>query len=185
VTSIDLILASVVSLLISAPQADEHAAIPHSPQSDDLELSDDQLQYFVENTEDFLYRLGGRLDQFDYELIEELPSRAAIWYDRAYARLKHEVAALCERTDQYDALGLAEELDRVGDEFTERYSDRVRQEVSQLPESVYGAVRNYVWASDVRVVSKPWEVILDMVRNAPQTREGIADFICKLAHERL
>ena len=108
-------------------------------------LSDEQLQYFAANARDFLYRSGGPLDEFNYSLLDDLTSNASVWYEQAYARLKHETAALCQRSESYDSLGLAEELNRIGEEFDSRYSDRIRIEV--IESSASGTVEMTPWIS--------------------------------------
>lgn len=151
-----------------------------------LGLSDDQVRYFVENARDFLYRFGGRLDQHDYELIQELPAKAATWRDQARARLKHEALALCRRAGQYDYLGLAAELDRIGREYTARYSDRVRLELSHFSNTLKTAIGDYIRASDIRIVPAPWALIHSMARKEPTLpRQDMEEFVCKVANERL
>ena len=158
------------------------------PQTDNgsPELSDEQLQYFVANVGDFLYRFGGLLDEFNYSVLEDLTSNASVWHKQAYARLKHEAVALCQRSESYDSMGLAEELDRIGQEFDRRYSDRIRTELSQLSDNAPQLVRVYIRRSNFRMPLRPWRVILRTVRErSDQPHDELADFVCKVANERL
>ncbi|MEX2125717.1 MAG: hypothetical protein WD795_17650 [Woeseia sp.] len=184
--SVILVLAGVVLLVSRQTISDERANLPSESDRDGIELSDDQIRFFVENVGDFLYRFGGRLDQDNFDLVEELPASAAIWRDQAYARLKHEAVALCQRASQYNRLGLAAEINRIGREFTARFSKRVRLELSHLSDSAYAAVREYVWTSDMRVAPTPWEIILSMVSEQPNHPRGdLEKLLCTVAHERL
>ena len=115
-----------------------------------------------------------------------MPASAVVWHDQAYARLKHEAMALCRRADQYDRLGLAAEINRIGHEFAERYSDRVRLKLSQLSNMANTAIRDYVWTSDFQVAPTPWGVIYSMVRKEPNhPRRDLEEFLCNVANERL
>lgn len=175
-------------LTLVPAQTGTDALTSRSPQADGSspELSDEQLQYFVTNVGDFLYRFSGHLDGFNYSLLEDLTSNASVWHNQAYARLKHEAVALCQRSDSYDSLGLAEELNRIGEEFDSRYSDRIRTELSQLSDDAAQLVRVYVWRSDFRTPLRPWRVILGIVRERPdQPHRELANFVCEVANERL
>lgn len=163
-------------------------ALTSRPQTDggSPELSDEQLQYFVTNVGDFLYRFGGYLDEFNYSVLEDLTSNASIWHEQAYAILKHEAVALCQRSESYDSMGLAEELDRIGVEFDSRYSDRIRTELSQLSDNAPQLIRVHIWRSNFRAPLRPWRVILNTVRERPdQPHDELADFVCEVANERL
>jgi len=164
---------------VVAAQAGSDTLISRPPK----ELSDEQLQYFVANVGDFLYRSGGHLDEFNYSLLEDLTSNASVWYAQAYARLKYEAEALCQRSESYDSLGLAEELNRIGEKFDSQYSDRIRTELFQLSDDAAKLVRDYFLRSDFRAQLRPWRVVLDMVRGG--TTENVDKFVCKVANQRL
>jgi hypothetical protein len=109
-----------------------------------------------------------------------------VWHEQAYARLKHEAVALCQRSESYASLGLAKELNRIGEGFDSRYSDRIRTELSQLSDDAAQLVREYVWRSDFQAPPRPWKVILEMVREGPDQQPGsLAKFVCDVANERL
>jgi hypothetical protein len=159
-----------------------------SPPTDarSLEISDERLQYFVTKVGDFLYRFGTYLDEFNYSLLEDVASNASVWHDQALARLKHEAVALCRRSGSYDPLGLAEELNRIGEEFDSRYSDRIRTELSQLSDDASLLVGEYVLRSDFRAPLRPWTMILRVVRENPNLPpENLTKFVCDVAIERL
>lgn len=178
---VEILLLGWVAAVSAQPGAE-----PPQTDGSSLELSDEQLQYFVENVGDFLYRAGGYLDDFNYELLKGLPSNASVWYEQANARLKYEAVALCKRADRYDSLGLAEELNRIGVEFDRRYSDRIRMELSPLSEDAAQLAREYVRTKEFRAPLRPWKVILDMAHDAPAlSQRELADFVCKVANERL
>jgi hypothetical protein len=183
---IQFLLIGWVSAVSAQTGSDALASRPPSTDGSSPELSDEQLQYFVTNVGDFLYRFGGHLDEFNYSLLEDLTSNALVWHEQAYARLKHEAVALCQRSESYGSLGVAEELNRIGEEFDSRYSDRIRTELSQLSDDAAPLVREYVWRSDFRAPLRPWKVILKVVREGPdQSPENLAKFVCEVANERL
>jgi hypothetical protein len=148
-----------------------------------LELSDQQLQCFVSNVRDFLYRSGGHFDDFNYSLLEDLTSNTSAWHEQASATPKYEVVALCQRSASYDSLGLAEELNLIGEKFDSQYSDNIRRELSQLSDNAAQRVREYVWSSDIRGPLRPWSVILGMVQEG--SVENLDKFVCEVANERL
>jgi len=151
-----------------------------------IALSDDQLRVFVTKVRDFLYPFGRPLNQTDYEILIDLPESASIWNDQAYARFKHESVALCQRADSYDELGLANEIFRIGEEYHQRYSKRIRLELSQLSDVGYQSVREYMWSEDYRIPSTPWWFLQSMARrSAGDTQSQIKVFWCQVANERL
>jgi len=183
---IQFLLIGWVSAVSVQTGSDALASRPPPTDCSSPELSDEQLRDFVTNVGDFLYRFGGHLDEFNYSLLDDLTSNALVWHEQAYARLKHEAVALCQRSESYGSLGLAKELNRIGEEFDSRYSDRIRTELFQLSEDAAPLVREYVCRSDFRVSPRPWKVILEMVREGPdQPPENLAKFVCKVANERL
>jgi hypothetical protein len=183
---IQFLLIGWVSAVSAQTGSDALASRPSATDGSSPELSDEQLQYFVTNVGDFLYRFGGHLDEFDYSLLDDLTSNALVWYEQANARLKHEAVALCQRSESYSSLGLAEELNRIGEEFYGRYSDRIRTELSQLSDDAAPLVREYVWRSDFRATLRPWKVILKVIREGPdQPPDNLAKFVCEVANERL
>jgi hypothetical protein len=183
---IELLLISWVSVVSAQTGSDALTSRPPPTDDGSSELSNAQLQYFVTKVGDFLYSFGGYLDEFNYSLLEDLTSNASVWHEQAYAILKHEAVALCQRSESYDSLGLAEELNRIGEEFDSRYSDRIRTELSQLSDGAAQLVREYVWRSEFQPVRRPWTVILEMVRERPDQLPGsLAKFVCEVANERL
>ena len=155
-------------------------------QPTNIELSDDQLRILVTKVQDFLYRFGQQFNQADYDILDDLPENASIWNGQAYARFKYESVALCRRADSYDRLGLADEIFRVGEEYHQRYSKRIRLELSQLSDVGYQRVREYMWNEDYRIHSTPWAVVQSMVReNAGGAQPQIKKFWCQVANERL
>jgi hypothetical protein len=169
--------------------SDNQHSTSGTPQPTDIELSDDQLRIFVTKVRDFLYRFGQQLDQGDYEILNNLPENASIWNDQAYARFKHESVALCRRADSYDALGLADEIFRIGEEYHQRYSKRIRLELSQLSDIGYQRVREYMWNEDYQIHITPWaavQFIQSMAgENAGVAQRQIKKFWCQVANERL
>ena len=151
-----------------------------------VELSDDQLRIFVTKVQDFLYRFGQQLTEAEYEILNDLKKNSAVWNDQAYARFKHESVALCDRADSYDALGLAEEIYRIGEEYHQRYARRIRLELSQLSDVGYEQLQVYMWSREYSIPSTPWAVILSMLReNLGTSHRQTKKFWCQVANERL
>ena len=151
-----------------------------------VELSSDQLHYLAENARDFLYRFGEQLDEPSYDEIQSLIDFAEIWYKNAYSRFKHETQSLCLRADQYDKLGLAEEMARIGQEFMDRYSDRIRMTLSRTSHHARLTALEYILQSDFHVPLRPWDAVLSAAREDTGTNPAeLRNFVCKLANERL
>ena len=181
----------LVLLFVAAPTNIAEAAQTSQESADHrngvvVELSSDQLHFLAENARDFLYRFGGQLDEPSYDEIQSLIDFAGTWYRHAHSRFKHETQSLCLRADQYDKLGLAEEMARIGPEFMDRFSDRIRMTLSRTSHHARLAALEYVLQSEFRVPLRPWDAVLSVAREDVGTNPTeLRNFVCKLANERL
>ena len=175
---------SAITLAAGQESDSENRQRAGSTQFMAADLTEDQLILFVTMIDDFLYRFGLPLDDEDHAILTHISDSAGQWNEQAYGRYKFEAVKLCERAGIYDALGLAQEIVRIGDEYYGRYADRVRSEWSKLSESTRHQFIYFMERWGQPTYGRPWDLLSSIVQRLDSPR-NVDEFWCRVARERL